>query len=197
MIGGSASAQVVEKKSDLKTIEAQKALEFANEKKVKEKGKDGYDKPGEALEFEIERTKNPVTGKVPWEKLRTAIIETDHSKQNAANRTAALSWIERGPDGDFTGPQGNPRPTGQQTAGRIRAMIVDSLDATHNTIIAGSVSGGLWKSTNINSSTPTWILVNDFLSNLGNRFNLSGSTSRFSKYYVLMYRRVVWQCGCG
>jgi hypothetical protein len=90
---------------------------------------DEYDGPDKALEFEIERTKDPATGKVPWGKLWEAIQQTEQSKNSSSNFTSALSWIERGPDGDFT-VGGNPRPPGAQTGGRIRGCMIDSLDAT-------------------------------------------------------------------
>ncbi len=129
-----------------------------------------YDGPNEAIEFEIERTKNPVTGKVPWEKLLVAMQQTEQSKdrlrRNRIESTQALSWIERGPNGDFYGPQGNSRPPGQQTSGRIRASMIDSLDPTHNTVWVGGVNGGLWKTSDITASPANWTLINDFLSNL-------------------------------
>lgn len=125
---------------------------------------DMYDGPDKAIEFEIERTKDPATGKVPWGKLWNAILQTEQSK-GSSNLISALSWTERGPDGDFT-IGGNPRPPGAQTGGRIRACMIDSLDATHNTVWVGGVDGGLWKTTNINNSPANWTLVNDFLANL-------------------------------
>lgn len=129
---------------------------------------DKYDGPNEAAMFEIERTKDPATGKVPWNSLLQAKLNTETAREAArnSNRIQALSWIERGSNGDFSGPQGNSRPNLDQTAGRIRAAIVDSLDPTHKTVWVGGVDGGLWKTTDITSSTPTWTLVNDFLSNL-------------------------------
>ena len=152
LLTGNISAQTKENQSKEKAVEAKK---------------DRKDEPGEALAFEIERTKNPATGKVPWTQLRVAMEQTDQLKNNSLNRTtAALSWIERGPTGDFKGPQGNPRPTGQQTSGRIRGSMVDSLDATKKTVWAGGVNGGLWKTTDITVAPANWVLVNDFLSNL-------------------------------
>ncbi|WP_462249926.1 T9SS type A sorting domain-containing protein [Ferruginibacter sp.] len=127
---------------------------------------DMYDGPDKAIEFEIERTKNPATGKVPWEKLRLAIEQTEQAKLFAPTSSSNLSWIERGPDGDISGPQGNSRPNNDQTAGRIRASIVDSLDPTHKTVWVGGIDGGLWKTTDITASPANWILINDFLSNL-------------------------------
>ena len=129
---------------------------------------DKYDGPDEAAMFEIERTKDPATGKVPWNKLLQAKLNTETAREAArqSNRIQALSWIERGSNGDFNGPQGNSRPNQDQTAGRIRAAMVDSLDPTHKTVWVGGVDGGLWKTTDITASTATWTLVNDFLSNL-------------------------------
>lgn len=130
---------------------------------------DEYDGPDKAILFEIERTKSPVTGKVPTQKLLQAIMQTEQTKnvlRNSQNSISALSWTERGPNGDFYGPQGNSRPAGQQTSGRIRAMMVDSLDPTHNTVWVGGVDGGLWKTTDITASPSPWVLINDYLSNL-------------------------------
>ncbi len=126
---------------------------------------DKYDRPDKALEFEIERTRDLTTGKVPMGKLWEAIKQTELSKNAASNLISALSWNERGPDGDFT-IGGNPRPPGQQTSGRIRASMIDSLDPTHNTVWVAGVDGGVWKTTNINNSPANWTLVNDFLANL-------------------------------
>ncbi|MFM7670986.1 MAG: T9SS type A sorting domain-containing protein [Bacteroidota bacterium] len=129
-------------------------------------GQDGYDRPGDAIAFEIERTKDPATGKVPFFELWQAKLATESSKQSSAGRINALSWSERGPNGDINGPSGNSRPNQDQTAGRIRAAMVDSLDPTRKTVWVGSVAGGLWKTTDITATPATWTLVNDFLSNL-------------------------------
>jgi Secretion system C-terminal sorting domain len=126
---------------------------------------DMYDGADKAIEFEIERTKDPATGKVPWGKLWDAIQQTEQSKNSSSNFTSALSWIERGPDGDFT-VGGNPRAPGAQTGGRIRGCMIDSLDPTRNTVWVGGVDGGLWKTTNISASPANWTLVNDNLANL-------------------------------
>lgn len=129
---------------------------------------DEYDGAEQALLFEIERTKDPATGKVPVQKLWQAIQATEQAKNDIRNRpdaVMALSWQERGPNGDFT-IGGNPRPTGQQTSGRIRALMVDSTDPTHKTVWAGGVDGGLWKTTDITVAPSPWVLINDYLSNL-------------------------------
>lgn len=127
-----------------------------------------YDGPDQAILFEIERTKDPATGKVPWNSLLQAKLSTETAREAArnSNRIQALSWIERGSNGDINGPFGNSRPNQDQTAGRIRAVMVDSLDPAHNTVWVGGVDGGLWKTTDITATPANWTLVNDFLSNL-------------------------------
>ena len=96
----------------------------------KEFKKDKYDGPEQAAMFEVERTKDPATGKVPWQQLLLAKMQTDAARDAARmNRTTALTWIERGSDTDVVGPSnGNSRANGGVTSGRIRAMMVDSLD---------------------------------------------------------------------
>ncbi len=139
-------------------------------KKERKPGDNHYDGIDFAIEQEILQTKDPATGKVPWDRLRIAIEKTEQAKNLArANRTEAtqaLSWIERGPNGDFSRVNGNPRQNDDQTSGRIRAVMVDSLDPTHKTVFIGSVAGGLWKTTDITVAPANWTPVNDFLSNL-------------------------------
>jgi hypothetical protein len=122
-----------------------------HENEIEEEEKDGYDGIEQAMLFEIERTKDPALGRVPTERMWNAIQQTEQKKnvlRNGPNAVQALAWQERGPDGDFT-LGGNPRPAGQQTAGRIRAVMVDSTDPTHKTVWVGGVDGGLWKTTDI------------------------------------------------
>lgn len=56
------------------------------------------------------------------------------ANQQAGSRAGALNlqWEELGPD---------------NVGGRTRAILIDRRDATHKTIYAGGVAGGLWKST--------------------------------------------------
>ncbi len=62
--------------------------------------------------------------------------------------TAQLDWKERGP--------GN-------VGGRTRSLIVDPKDATGNTWFAGSVSGGVWRTTDAGS---TWTCITPDIPNL-------------------------------
>jgi len=127
---------------------------------------DKYDGPELAARQEFERTKDPATGTVPRERLLDAIESTIESKEANQSLIGGLSWLERGPNGDLPGPFGNPRPPGTNTSGRIRAMMVDSLDATKKTVWVGGVDGGLWRTSDITASPATWVLINDNLSNL-------------------------------
>jgi trimeric autotransporter adhesin len=128
-----------------------------------------YDGPELAAQMEYERTKDPATGLVPREKLMLAMEETKISRASSqfTEGVNALTWIERGPNTDAVGPSsGNPRPNAGVASGRIRAVMVDSNDATRKTVFAGSVAGGLWKTTDITASPASWVPVNDYLSNL-------------------------------
>ncbi len=131
--------------------------------------KEGYDGPGLAAEFEFKRTKDPATGKVPREKLMYALKYTDSLKDVIPFQLIGGygDWTERGPSSDVVGTSnGNTRANSGKTAGRIRAVWVDLADGTGNTVWVGGVAGGIWKTTNITLSTPTWTLANDFLSNM-------------------------------
>ena len=87
--------------------------------------------------------------------------------QNNILSVPLLNWTERGPNRDFVGPYNeNTRANGGVTAGRIRAVMIDSADPTHKTVWVGCVSGGLWKTNDITRSPANWILVNDFIGNL-------------------------------
>lgn len=124
----------------------------------------------EAQEMEFEMTRDPKLGYIPVSRLVNAynII----SKERLAGRyesISALNWIERGPNSNVLGPSnGNLRgPVGTPVVcGRMRAIHVDLTDATNKTVWIGSVSGGLWKTTDITASPANWTLINDFIGNL-------------------------------
>ncbi|MGF2413150.1 MAG: hypothetical protein ACQUYJ_12540, partial [Ferruginibacter sp.] len=136
----------------------------ANENEEKEDG------IRETQEMEFEMTKDISLGYVPKDRLIKAYENLMEDRKIAVNNsTAALTWIERGPNTDIIGPSnGNTRGTqvasDAVTSGRMRAVLVDLADAS---VWAGSISGGLWHNTNIAStSAANWLLVNDFLGNL-------------------------------
>lgn len=151
---------------------------------------EAYDGPGLAMQQEFENTKDPLTGRVPRELLWPAIEYTDQLKQDirqgwAYAKTTANGWAERGPSSDALGPSnGNYRgPNSDVPSGRIRAIMEDAADATGNTVFVGSVAGGLWKTTSINSSPAGWTLVNDKLSNLAITGLCQDPTSTSKMYF--------------
>jgi hypothetical protein len=102
-----------------------------------------------AMRQEFLMTRDPKLNDVPKDRLELA-----RDKKRALLQTArmeALSWQERGPN---------------NIGGRTRAIIVDSRDATGNTVIAASVSGGIFRTTNFMAAAPAWTPVNDKLINL-------------------------------
>jgi Secretion system C-terminal sorting domain len=139
-----------------------------NEVEEVEEKESKYDGVDLAVEQRNLQTRDLSTGKVPTGELWKALVATNNMKQNTAlMKTSALSWIERGPNSDVVGPSnGNTRANGAVTAGRIRTIMVDSLDPTRKTVWVGSVAGGLWKTTDINASPANWQPANDLLSNL-------------------------------
>ena len=132
--------------------------------------KDKYDHPDKAAEFQINRTKDPATGKVPSDQMWQAVLYTEQLKtqmRNSSNFVNTLVWDERGSYTDAVGPSnGNTRANNGKTSGRIDAILVDAADASGKTVFIGGDMGGLWKTTDITASPATWTLVNDFMGNL-------------------------------
>jgi hypothetical protein len=104
-----------------------------------------------AIQQEIFMTRDPHNNTVPVERLDAAYSYMKTLQQARLTGTAALTWSERGPN---------------NVGGRARAIMIDKRDATGNTVFVGSVSGGLFKSTNFTSPSSTFTPVNDFLPNL-------------------------------
>jgi len=90
---------------------------------------------------------NQVTGELNPADVIQARIQADKIAAQNANRDD-ISWSFLGPD---------------NVGGRTRAIIFDNADETANTVIAGAVSGGLYKSTNAGL---TWVKINGEESNL-------------------------------
>lgn len=102
-----------------------------------------------AMQQEFEMTRDPALGYIPKERLVQG-QEIMEGMQARTLRTAALTWAERGPN---------------NVAGRIRALIIDSRDATGNTVFASSVSGGIWKATGFKNA-PLWTPVAENMGSL-------------------------------
>ena len=103
-----------------------------------------------AMELEFEMTRDPNTGEIPFGRLEAAKSVYNKLSNSNYKSTGAINWQERGPD---------------NVGGRTRAMIFDMDDLSGNTVIAASVSGGIWKTTQINSSNPQWQEISSQLSN--------------------------------
>ena len=161
-------------KKESRRLSKQKQKEIEFEEYEGEEEHDEYDGPDMAAQHEFNITKDPRTGKVPRERILDALDKTKRMKlktmsqrSGTTNRLSSLTWTERGPFSDVVGPSnGNTRANSGITAGRVRAVMVDSSDQTKKTVWVGGVDGGLWKTTDITTAPANWILVNDFLSNL-------------------------------
>jgi PKD repeat protein len=107
-----------------------------------------------AWQHEFDITRDPNTMTVPRERLMAA-YEYTRTLQQSANRMAGaltdITWTERGP---------------MNVSGRTRSLVISSLDPSGQTVFAAGVGGGIWKTTNISSSTPDWVPVNDFFANI-------------------------------
>ncbi len=98
---------------------------------------------------EKEMTQDPKTKDVPKERLMAAYAYMQKLQQRQSK--TGVTWMERGPSNN---------------GGRTRSILVDLNDNTHRTVWAGSVSGGLWKTTDITADQPNWVPVNDFFNNM-------------------------------
>ncbi|HUR64771.1 MAG TPA: PKD domain-containing protein [Chitinophagaceae bacterium] len=104
----------------------------------------------EARERDIKMMKDPALGYVPTERL----IAAKQYKDQLVQTNGPLSGVEW----NSLGPKNQ--------GGRSRTMLIDANDVTGNTVFAGSVGGGLWKTTNISAASPTWVAVDDLMGNL-------------------------------
>ena len=99
--------------------------------------------PNKYFEQDWALTANPELGRPTGENLSKIREELEKNRQQALlNRTpgdgADNPWVERGPN---------------NVGGRTKAIIFDPTDSTNKTVIAGGISGGLWKNTDITGTT--------------------------------------------
>ncbi|MFZ9386727.1 MAG: T9SS type A sorting domain-containing protein [Chitinophagaceae bacterium] len=106
--------------------------------------------PLRLLRYEYKMMVDPYLGGVPVSRLESAELAL-FSQTGRGEQVSALTWTERGPS---------------NIGGRTRAILVDAADPGGNTVYAGAVGGGLWKTTNFKSVNPIWTAVNDFFANL-------------------------------
>lgn len=123
-----------------------------NEVKTEKSDVDNEEELIARLEQEILMTKDPSLGYVPTEKLKVAEqMTTRLSKIAKENGTLNLLWTERGPN---------------NLGGRSRAILADQTDATGNTVFVGSAGGGLWRTTDFLSASPSWTQIASVSQNL-------------------------------
>ncbi len=113
----------------------------------------------EAFEENFRRTKDPVLGYPPVERLLTAVEQT---RRRQAQLQANGYYDLRGGNSMARFRDRGPNNIG----GRTRSILIDRNDPSRKTIWAGSVGGGLWKTTDITAAQPVWIQANDYLANL-------------------------------
>lgn len=94
----------------------------------------------EAMEWRMERLKDE-DGNFYMSYYTNAVKQANAMKANNSNRAGSLNlqWEELGPD---------------NVGGRTRAILVDKRDPTRQTVYAGGVGGGMWKSTD---GANTWM----------------------------------------
>jgi hypothetical protein len=109
------------------------------------------DGPSQLLHREYLMTLDPATGEVPTERIAVAERAMQEMAMSGRVQASNIVWQERGPN---------------NIGGRTRAVLIDKADATGNTVWAGGVGGGLWKTTNFKNASPTWTQVAGISANL-------------------------------
>ncbi|GLR18157.1 GEVED domain-containing protein [Portibacter lacus] len=130
-------------------ISCEPNLEVKPQPIPKKESKKKKDQPDKAIEQEYLMTHDPKLKRTAEERLlpiRKDILKGKYQSKHRNNNENI--WEERGPN---------------NVGGRTRAALVDINDPSGNTVWAGGVSGGLWKSDNFLSSTVTWTPIDDFL----------------------------------
>ncbi|MEP5340753.1 MAG: T9SS type A sorting domain-containing protein [Algibacter sp.] len=87
-------------------------------------------------EYEYRRQVNPNTGKIPLNEKNLELKAARSSKLSSKSSASKISddlYITRGPS---------------NFGGRTRSLVIDKSDSSGNTIIAGGVSGGVFRTTN-------------------------------------------------
>jgi len=105
--------------------------------------------PQARLEFEQSQIRNPETGKIP-KNIRQKELRFSQSHISRSVLLAQRSDGSQEEVWELAGPF--------NVGGRTRAVALDESDATENTIIAGGISGGIWKSANGGTS---WMRTSD------------------------------------
>lgn len=98
--------------------------------------KEKYSDAQGMIEYFFNARKNITTNAIDYKSMFAASIAdramANARRSHASTTVPSFSWDSYGPTA---------------TGGRTRAILIDNLDPTHQTIFAGGVTGGIWKST--------------------------------------------------
>lgn len=104
----------------------------------------------ERMEYELSLQRSPITGEIPLEEKQRELATSRIAKQRALASRTSSTYVPRGPS---------------NLGGRTRDVRVDLSDNTSNTMIAGGVSSGLFRTTDGGSSW-TKVSPNDEIHNV-------------------------------
>ena len=114
---------------------------FSSEKTTKKTMAEKMEAIEERNQFEYDMQKNPLTGLIPPEEkakeLNFALESKTQASEGFQDRSFSSPYISRGPT---------------NLGGRTRGFAIDISDPSGNTMLAGGVSSGLFRSTNGGSS---------------------------------------------
>lgn len=117
------------------------------------------DAMGKAYQSALAHNKKGGSGKNGASAISAAGSGAATSREGIASLVSLPSWTALGPDripGGQTDTTRGPRTT---VSGRISAIAVDP--ANPDVVYAGGAQGGVWKSTNATSASPTWAALTD------------------------------------
>ncbi|MEN8858495.1 MAG: T9SS type A sorting domain-containing protein [Flavobacteriaceae bacterium] len=123
---------------------------YGSEKRVKKSLEEKRLFSLERQQHEINMQKNPLTGEIPLEEKQREFENSLEMKRRFAPETTSSTYVSRGPS---------------NLGGRTRAFAIDVTDATSNTIIAGGVSSGVFRTTDGGDSW-TKVSSNDEIHNV-------------------------------
>ena len=169
------------KKTNLKKKKpSKKVIDILAFAPVKENNEEEEDGAQERLDYEFNRTKDPVLNIVPQYKLMDALKQHNASvmeqqiflskkaksiisgKELNINGTTApignLTWQERGPNVS-KGPNNDNNPS---VSGRSDAIWIDIDPALPNQAFLGGNNGGLWSCTDVTQAAPAWTYKDNF-----------------------------------
>lgn len=89
--------------------------------------------PRARIEYEVRKLINPITKKIPEDIRRRELEYAETLPVVDESSNESFTWTHRGP---------------WNVGGRTRALALDISDPNEQTILAGGVSGGMWRSTN-------------------------------------------------